>query len=184
MKAKKLLQAAKTKLKPRGKPEAIVPYQFKPLNTAWKTEKEDPRLYIQQLTARMRNSSPPKEICDEIGVDRKATWGEAIFLTLGKQGALGDVMSAREFLAALGFSGTAAKNLMAVQVNPAETGLAHELLRHAHGLSDEQLAGIYSAMDQLPRAPIVVGPEFYPPQELEATNESLEQADERLEEVN
>jgi len=75
-----------------------------------------PREYAMEISGRMMRSSPPKALCEEIGVDSKVSWGEAIMYALSSAAARGDVSAAREVLAALGFSGTSAKNLMAVSV--------------------------------------------------------------------
>jgi predicted DNA-binding transcriptional regulator YafY len=39
---------------------------------------------------------------------------------------------------------------------------AFEFLRHAHGLSEEQLAEVYVFMDQLPRKPLVIDASYFP----------------------
>ena len=167
MKAEQIVKAAraKEKLAPRGDPSAIVPYRFTEGNEAWKGgARQEPIDYIRSLTRRMRESSPPKEMCAEIGIDPSVTWGEAIFFALGTQGVLGDVMSAREFLAALGFSGTAAKNLVAIQQNAGEmTGVTVDFLKHSHGLTDSQLGEVFAFMDAMPREAIVVDASYLPP---------------------
>jgi hypothetical protein len=154
---------------------AIAPYRFQPGQSGNLAGRGASIAYVHELSAKVMRSCPPKELCLEIGVDPSSTWGEAIMFSLSRAAATGDVQAAREVLAALGFSGTTAKNLMAVQVNPAETGLAHELLRHAHGLDDSQLATVYQFMDQLPKATVVVDASYFPPEEpkrLEETNDT------------
>src|SRR6266446_302958 len=134
MKAKEILKKAKAKAK--AKPKArrssnttgLIPYQFKSGESGNLAGRGTASLtYVRELSAKVMRSSPPKELCEEIGVDPSSTWGEAIMFSLSRAAATGDVQAAREVLAALGFSGTTAKNLMAVQVNPEQTGLANAL---------------------------------------------------------
>lgn len=171
---KSLVKAAKKRpaKKPNVQPssiEATAPYRFKPgvCPNPLGRGAADPLGYIRELSARMMHASPPKAICDQLGLDTEVTWGEAIFITLAKQGAFGDVASAREFLAALGFSGTAAKSLIAIQQNT-DGGLnptVVEFLRASHGLSDAQLAAVFESMKALPREALVVDASYLPPTE-------------------
>lgn len=169
MKARELVKIAKKKPKSNVQPasiEATTPYRFKPgvCPNPLGRGATDPLGYMRELSARMMHASPPKALCDQLELDAEVTWGEAIFITLAKQGAFGDVASAREFLAALGFSGTSAKNLLAVQNNVGD-GVNVEFLKHSHGLSESQLDDVFAFMDSLPRAPIEIDASYLPPTE-------------------
>src|SRR5690349_16965765 len=59
-------------------------------------------VYARALTDRMMRSCPPRELCEELGIDATVTWGEAILIVLGRAALSGDVSAARECLAALG----------------------------------------------------------------------------------
>jgi len=137
-----------------------------------------PRDYAIQITARLMQSSPPKKLCVELGIDPAVTWGEAIMITLSKAAVSGDVSAAREVLAALGFRGTAARNLMVNvgdQHGGEESGLVFDFLRHAHGLSEADMAKVFAYMDGLPREKPAIDGSFYPDESYRegATGEKL-----------
>jgi hypothetical protein len=48
-----------------------------------------------------------------------------------------------------------------ISANAGGPSEAFEFLRHAHGLSEEQLAEVYSFMDQLPRKPLTLDARFF-----------------------
>lgn len=172
MKVKSVMKALREQeAKPKGpKPkntEALAPYRFTPGTIANPTGTNG-RGYAIELSRKIMQSHPPKALCAEIGVDPTVTWGEAIMFALSSAAVRGDVAAAREVLAALGFSGTAAKNLFAIQNNAGEmTGVTVEFLKHSHGLSDTQIEEVFAFMDALPRAPIVVDASYFPPTEEE-----------------
>jgi hypothetical protein len=114
-----------------------------------------------ELHVDVPEASPPKELCAQIGVDPSVTWAEAILFSLSKAAAQGDVAAAREVLAALGFSGTQSKNILAVQ-NNVDAGSATEFLRRSHGLSEDSLQAVYKFMDSLPREAPVVDASYFP----------------------
>jgi hypothetical protein len=163
-KAKELLAkaTAATEKPKRGATGAnLVPYRFQSGQVA-NPHGYNHRAVILDLTHRMLKSSPPKELCLQIGVDPAVTWAEAIMFSLSKAAAQGDVAAAREVLAAMGFSGTQAKNILAVQNNIENTSAATEFLRRSHGLSEDSLQAVYKFMDSLPRETPVVDASYFP----------------------
>jgi hypothetical protein len=163
MKAKELLKKAKQKGKgnPEPKMDRLAPYRFRPGQIANPLGAGARQQFVSELTSRMMRSSPPKELCAQIGVDPSVTWAEAILFSLSKAAAQGDVAASREVLAALGFSGTQSKNILAVQ-NNVEAGSATEFLRRSHGLSDESLQKVYGFMDSLPREVPTIDASYFP----------------------
>jgi hypothetical protein len=147
----------------------LTPYRFQPGTIANPTgENGHGRGYAIELSRKIMRSHPPKALCEEIAVDPSVTWGEAIMFALSSAAARGDVSAAREVLAALGFSGTASKNLFAIQNNAGEmTGVAGDFLKHSHGLSDAQITEVFAFMDSLPRAAIQIDATYFPPAEEE-----------------
>jgi hypothetical protein len=164
VKTKELIAKAKAKkpaTNPNGHAEGLVPYRFKKGQVANPLGGAARQKYVSELTGRMMRSSPPKELCAQIGVDPSVTWAEAILFSLSKAAAQGDVAAAREVLAALGFSGTQSKNILAVQ-NNVDAGSATEFLRRSHGLSEDSLQTVYKFMDSLPREAPVVDASYFP----------------------
>jgi hypothetical protein len=49
-----------------------------------------------------------------------------------------------------------------INANAGTPSEAFEFLRHAHGLSEEQLAETYAFMDELPRKPLVIDASYFP----------------------
>ncbi len=120
-------------------------------------------IYAQALTDRMMRSSPPEELCVEIGIDPRVTWGEAIMIVLCRAAMGGDVQAAREVLAALGVSGTGARTNVRVSVEqPEQYGLTFEFLRHAHGIAAADMEKVWAFMDALPRETVTVDASYFP----------------------
>jgi hypothetical protein len=147
---------------PKGGPEA---YRFKP-GSSGNPAGRPPQAasIVRQITERMARSSPPRELCEELGIDPCVTWGEAVLIVLGQAAMSGDVSAAREVLAALGMSGTSARTNVLVNVEGAEQrGLNFELLRHSHGLSEEDMRGkVFPFLDSLNRQKPVIDSSYFP----------------------
>lgn len=166
---KKLAQAlqATKPLKPRGKPtpQAIAPYRFKPGQSGNPSGR--PRDHAREAMNRLAHTSPPRALCQQVGIAPGCTWVEAIVFALGKAAANGDVSAAREVLANLGLRGTAASNLLAVNVDgsPDQRSVTFEFLQHSHGLGEADLQKVFAFMDKLPRERPVVDASYYPTDE-------------------
>lgn len=150
---------------PKGGPEA---YRFKP-GTSGNPAGRPPQAVsiVRQITERMARSSPPRELCEELGIDARVTWGEAILIVLGQAAMSGDVSAAREVLAALGISGTSARTNVLVNVESAEQrGIRFELLRHAHGVSETDMRGkVFPFLDSLQKQKPVIDSSYFPDEE-------------------
>jgi hypothetical protein len=155
----KLTDALK-KVKPkhnRGNPNPIPPperYWFKPGQCANPSgrPKEQPRDHARQAMNRLAHSSPPKNLCEQIGIEPNCTWIEAIVFSLGKAAASGDVSAAREVLANLGLRGTAANSILAVNVEtPESMGLFATFCKHMAGVPEAEYPKIWAFMQTLAR---------------------------------
>lgn len=140
-------------------------YRFKPGQSGNPVGRSEQRaIYAHALTDRMMRSAPPRELCEEIGIDPRVTWGEAIMIVLGRAALAGDVSAAREVLAALGVSGTSARTNVLVNVErPEQRGLNFELLRHAHGISEADMREkVLPFLDALPKEKPFIDASYFP----------------------
>jgi len=132
-----------------GNVENLRPYQFKPGQSG--NPGGNPKNYAIELAGRLSRSSPPEHLCKQLNLVPTVTWGEAILIVLSRTALDGDVAASREILAALGFHGTAAHNLLAVSVDNNPGGVTFEFLQHSHGLTEDQFAELWAFMDAMPR---------------------------------
>jgi hypothetical protein len=151
---------------PRGGTPPIA-YRFKPGQSGnpsgFSGDARARAFYAQRLTDRMMRSSPPAQLCRDLDIEPSATWGEAILIVLGRTALDGDVSAAREVLATLGFSGTAARNNVLVNVEGVEqSGVTFDFLRHAHGISQANMETVWTFMDSLPKEAPVVDASYFP----------------------
>jgi hypothetical protein len=154
------LEKKKEPPNPKGgnPPEA---YRFRPGQSGNPSGVSRQRQRVAELIERMQNSSPPRQLCEELQIDPSVKWDEAILIVLGNAAMSGDVSAAREVLAALGISGTTARTNVLVNVE-GEQGATFEFRRHAHGLSPEQLLEVWAFMDGLPRQKPVIDASYFP----------------------
>jgi hypothetical protein len=128
------------------------PYLFKPGQSGNPNgrPKQRPSEHARQAVNQLAYTSPPKELCEQIGVDPKSTWVEAIVFSLGKAAANGDVSAARELLANLGMRGTVASSLVTVNVeDPESMGLFAVFCRHMAGIAEADYPRIWTFMQTL-----------------------------------
>lgn len=119
--------------------------------------------YFRKLQERMMLGQPPRELCEELEIDPELTWGEAIAEAIFRAAMRGDVAAAREAMAVLaGAAGSARSNVNVLVQQAGETTLSYEFLRHAHGLSPEQLATVWAFMDALPRRKPEIDASYFP----------------------
>lgn len=142
-------------------------YRFKPGQSGNPSGRSERAIYAQALTDRMMRSCPPRDLCDELGIDAKVTWGEAILIVLGRAALSGDVSAARECLAALGISGTSARTSVLVNLEqPEQRGLNFELLHHAHGISETDMREkVFPFLDSFNKQKPVIDSSYFPDSE-------------------
>ena len=102
VKPKEKRPAMKGKL-PKNFETSVVPYQFKPGQIV--PNRGRPKDHAKEVLERLASTSPPKELCDAVGIDPDSTWIEAIVYVLGTRAMEGDVNAAREILSNLGLRG-------------------------------------------------------------------------------
>ncbi len=151
-----LAEALKTvKLKNnRGNPSPVPPpeqYRFKPGNSGNPEGRhKHPRDHARLVMDRLATSSPPKSLCQQIGIAPDCTWVEAIVFSLGKAAASGDVSAAREVLANLGLRGSVASSLLTVNVEePERMGLFATFCRNLAGVPEDEYPRIWAFMQTL-----------------------------------
>jgi hypothetical protein len=148
-------------------------YRFKPGQSGNPAGLSQRAIYARTLTDRMMRSCPPPDLCEELGIDTQVTWGEAILIVLGRAALSGDVSAAREVLAALGVSGAVARTNVLVNLEqPEQRGATFEFLRHAHGLSEEQMAEVWQFMDSLPRLKSTIDASYFPDESYQETSQA------------
>jgi hypothetical protein len=142
-------------------------YRFKPGQSGNPGGRSDRAIYARALTDRMMLSCPPRELCEDLDIDAKVTWGEAILIVLGRAAMSGDVSAARECLAALGVGGTSARTNVLVNLEqPEQRGLNFELLRHAHGISETDMREkVFPFLDALNKQKPVIDSSYFPDSE-------------------
>ena len=119
--------------------------------------------YFRKLQERMMLGKPPADLAEELGIDPELDWGEAIAEAIFRSAARGDIAAAREAMAVLAGSAGSSRSQVNVLVNNSgETSISYEFLKHAHGLSPEQLVEVWAFMDALPRQQITIDSSYFP----------------------
>lgn len=92
----KIDQPKKPKMKPRGDPSAIKPYQFKKGNRYQKPRQKAKHDLIASAYRVELDSVVPPEVSAALGMNGDATWAEAIAFAMIRRAATGDAMAAKE----------------------------------------------------------------------------------------
>ncbi len=126
-------------------PEA---YRFKPGQSGNPSGR--PKDHARETLNRLAHTSPPKKLCEQIGIEPNCTWVEAIVFSLAKAAASGDVSAAREVLANLGLRGSVAASLVAINTeDPERMGLFATFCKHIAGIPIEDYPRIWTFMESL-----------------------------------